>query len=275
MAYCAHTFVATPTIPVCLECGQTPQASPSQIESWRGCQRKHAYRRSRPRTQNRFAEAGTQAHDMLESWLRDAIPPPVAEHALARAVAQGLHLLPMPRTPGLVVEHNAKPMLLGVQWNMKLDYLYGYVPGEVVCIGDHKTTRSISEFAKTPETLATEDPQGLAYAYWAAEEFNVPRVVGQWTYYQRDGGAKPKPVVFVVARDEVRERFTAMHHADVVPMVRSRTLAPEELPRNLEHCTAFGGCAFVDECHAGITPHELASAALVQLRRPAAQETAA
>lgn len=269
VSYCDHTFVSTPTLPVCTSCGQTPNASPSQLETWIGCKRKHAYRRSRPRTQNKYAAYGTDVHAHLESWLRDGTAPDLSSQEGRTAMA-GLHLLPMPRTPGLIVEPRLQPTMLGVRWDMRIDYLCGYVPDRVIVVGDHKTTRSISEYAKTPETLATEDPQGIAYTYWAAHAFRVSHVVGQWTYYQRDGKHAAKPVLFVVSRDDVTARFTRMHHEHVLPMVRSRASPPEDLPRNLDHCDAFGRCPYIDECHAGLTPTEQAAYALKQIRKATA-----
>lgn len=271
MTWCDHVYAATPLLPVCTKCGRTPSASPSGVETWAGCRRKHAYRRSRPRKQNRFAAAGDVGHKFAENWLRDGTPPDATD-PIGRVMIGGLHLLPMPRAPGLVVEHKVQANLLGVMWSMRIDYLHGFVQNQLVCVGDHKTTRSISDFAKDADELAAH-PQGIAYPHWAAETFDVPFVVCQWTYYQRDGKAPPRPVVFVVSRDEARDRFTRMHVEHVLPMVRSFAHPPEDFPRDgIDNgfCYAFGECEHIAECHANLTPDERQRLALVQLRRAAA-----
>jgi hypothetical protein len=78
--------------------------SPSQIETWRGCQRKWAYSRIRPRSENVYALFGTRVHDILERWLADRVTPdhrtPEGLCALA-AVPE----IPPPQQPGAAVEH--------------------------------------------------------------------------------------------------------------------------------------------------------------------------
>lgn len=270
MSRCQHQWQPTSTIPVCALCGRVPNASPSQVETWLGCRRKHSYSRVRPRERENSAAAyGERCHTIAEAWLRDHVTPDLTTPE-GRTVYAGIDFLPVPRTPGLVIEHRATPTLLGVPWDMRLDYMFGYEPGRCIVIGDHKTTGSISDHAKAAELLATTDPQGIAYSHWAAEEFQVPIVIGQWTYYQRDARRKARPVVFTITREQARERFTAMHESAVMPMVSSRVNAPELMPRDglsNGHCSAYGGCPYQTECHAGITPAEHAASALHQLRR--------
>jgi hypothetical protein len=270
--WCDHQFVATPTIPICALCGQSPTSSPSQLEQWIGCRRKHAYNRSRARTPSGpAAYFGTQCHTACENWLNDRTPPDPTT-PVGRTVLPALALLPLPQTPGMIVEATARPNLLGVQWHMRVDLVHGYIPGVVVCVDDHKTTGDIHKNAKDAQTLSTTDPQGIAYTHWAAETFDVPLVVGTWRYMQRDAKAKPRPVIFTITRTDAAKRFARMHVDYVLPMVRSRVLPPEALPRDgLENgfCSAFGKCDHLDECHATLTPHERAKAALVQLRKAA------
>lgn len=263
---CHHRYVATPTIPICIHCGKPPNASPSQIETWRDCQRKHAYSRVRPRGQNASAAYGERCHTIAEAWLRDGTPPdPTTPEG--RTVLSGIHYLPMPRTPGLLIEHRATPTIFGVPWDMRLDYILPSPASGSVLIGDHKTTGDIAEHAKDTDTLSTTDPQGISYGYWAVDEFKVDFVVGQWTYYQRDAKAAARPVVFSISRTDVVERFAQMHVTDVLPMVRSRVLVPEELPRNLAACSKYGGCPYRDECLANVPAVDIAASALTKLRR--------
>jgi hypothetical protein len=265
---CEHHWLATPVLPVCIHCGRTPHASPSQLETWIGCQRKHAYNRSRPRQPSGpAAQYGDVCHTVLEDWERDGTPPDAnTDHG--RTCLPALPLLPLPRTPGMLVEHTAKPTMLGVDWFMRMDLLYGYVPKQSIVVHDHKTTGDIAENAKTPEELSTTDPQGISYLYWATETFDVPLGIGCWLYLERGKKpAKPRPVIFTITRDEARRRFAIMHVTYVLPMVRSRPYPPETFPRNLDYCDAFGRCAHMTECHSTLTDQERNQHALVQLRK--------
>lgn len=270
MPRCSHVWLLVDSspeaLPVCTSCGQAPTASPSQVETWRDCRRKWAYSRVRRRGPNKAADYGERCHAIAEAWLRDGTPPDTRTPE-GRTVLAGIHLLPSPGAPGLLIEHRATPVLHGIGWDMRLDYLFGFVADSHVIIGDHKTTGNIAELAKAAELLATTDPQGVAYSHWAAEEFQVPNVVGQWTYYQRDTKAPAKPVVFTVARAAVAERFAAMHRDEVLPMVRARAAPIESLPRSLDACSKYGGCPYQAECLVGISPQERADAALSRLRK--------
>jgi hypothetical protein len=221
---------------------------------------------------NAAAAFGDRAHGIVERWLRDGVPPD-ANTPEGRCILTGISLLPPPRTPGLLVEPPVRPVLFGIQWDMRLDYIWAPGPS-VLLIGDHKTTGNIRDNAKTTEELETTDPQGLAYGHWGTTTFDVAEAAGQWTYYQRDARVPAKPVPFRIRRADVAERFRAMHEAEVLPMVRSRWLPPEELPRNLAACTKYGGCSYQAECLAGVSGMELAAASLKKLA-PSADPLAA
>ena len=286
MPRCDHQWFFAPPLqlPVCVRCGREPTASPSQVETWRDCQRKWAYSRVREKTEHPSAAYGTRCHKLLEDWLIKRIPPP-NDTPEGKTVWTGLHLIPTPWTPGLGIEERATPVLGGpplaralgledgalgpsVAWDMRKDFRYGYTPdgGGVLVIGDHKTTGDIAKYAKTAETLSTTDPQGIAYTHDSAEHYDVAWVVGQWVYYQRDAKAKAKPVTFSISRQQARERFAKMHVEEVVPMVRARAAPIESLPRNLDACNSYGGCPYQRECHATITPEESAATLLTQIR---------
>lgn len=287
MTRCNHLWLQTDPLPVCARCGQQPTASPSQVETWRDCKRKWGYSRVRERGPNPAADYGTRCHTLLERWLLHGELPP-NDTPEGRTVWTGLHLLPMPRSPGLALEERATPVLGGPQlalalgladdalgpavaWDMRKDFRYGLTADGVV-IGDHKTTGDIAKYAKTSETLSTIDPQGVAYTHDCAEHYGVSWVVGQWVYYQRDAKAKAKAVTFQISRQQARERFAAMHVADVVPMVRARATPIDDLPRNLEACTKYGGCPYARECLATVSSQDRAMSALVQLRAAPAKE---
>jgi hypothetical protein len=287
MSRCSHQWLLVDTgptaLPVCTLCGRQPTASPSQVETWRDCQRKWAYSRIRPRKFNASAAFGERGHTVAEDWLRDGKPPD-ANTPEGRCILTGIALLPPPRpaTPDLMIEHRPKasdggPVNLGglgIGWDMRLDFVHSYVPGVSVTYGDHKTTGDIAENAKTPEVLTTIDPQGIAYGHWAAETFDVPVAHGHWNYYQRDAKVPARAVTFTAERAHLAQRFREMHEREVLPMVRARALPPEALPRTLSACTKYGGCDYQAECLADVSPLELAAASLEKLRgtTPAEQD---
>lgn len=281
MTRCSHQWLLVDTgptaLPVCTLCGRQPTASPSQVETWRDCQRKWVYSRVRPRKFNAAAAFGERGHTVAEDWLRDGKPPD-ANTPEGRCILTGIALLPPPRpaTPDLMIEHRVVADLggLGIGWDMRLDFVHSYVPGVSVTYGDHKTTGDIAENAKTPEVLTTIDPQGIAYGHWAAETFDVPVAHGHWNYYQRDGKVPARAVTFTAERAHLAQRFREMHEREVLPMVRARALPPEALPRTLSACTKYGGCDYQAECLADVSPLELAAASLEKLRgtTPAEQD---
>lgn len=271
MARCDHEFVPNPPgFPVCIHCGREPIASPSQVSTRKLCPRKHSYQRHRPYVQKASAKFGDVCHGITEAWGKYGTPPP-NDTDEGRCVLSGLHYLPLPGTA--VHEHPAWPNLFGINWSMRLDWICGFIPNEVVCFGDLKTTRSISEFAHDADYLANEDPQGIIYSHWLAETYDVPHVVGTWVYCQKDAKAKARAVVFTMSRTEAAERFADLYVRYAAPMTHDRVLPPEALPRNLDACNDFGGCDFKSECLRDVAPALIAKHAL--LRRPMPTKTTA
>ncbi|HKY51187.1 MAG TPA: PD-(D/E)XK nuclease family protein, partial [Candidatus Limnocylindria bacterium] len=78
--------------------------SPSQIETWRGCQRRWAYSRIRPRHDNPWAAFGTRVHTILERWLELRETP---DHTTpeGRCALAAVPEIPLPQSPGSAVEH--------------------------------------------------------------------------------------------------------------------------------------------------------------------------
>lgn len=235
-----------------------------------GCPRKWAYSRCRPKTTNKWAAFGDRSHAILESWLRDGTPPDPATDEGACVLA-GLHLLPMPGTACVETTINfltdgvnvipGKPTgVLPYPWvhyTGRLDLLAWYQPGVEVTVSDHKTTGDLAN-AKCPEDPPPDkpdkdlrtDPQRIVYSFAAGHLLRVPRVRAQWTYFRRKP-PKAEPSIFVERLEDTARRFWEMHWSVAVPLVRSQGMAPETMPRNLEHCRAFGGCPYRGECLQG------------------------
>lgn len=243
-----------------------PHVSPSQIDTRRGCARKHAYDRQRPYRQHPSAAAGDRVHRVLESWLQDRIVPNPATPE-GRCALTGIHHLPQ---PGQVLVEHAIRTDLGTPpaaYSMRLDMLYGYAPGRVVVVGDHKSTGDISRLAKR---VAHEDPsqdfvtdtQRIIYCHWAAEALQVPSVIAHWEYYQRDAKRDALAVVYQEDRETLRERFDHLHTRYSLPIIQDHGSRPEEHPRNLAYCRRYGRCQHMDECHADIPTHTAAAVLL-------------
>lgn len=220
--------------------------SPSQIATWRGCPRKWAYSRVRPRSENKYALFGTRVHAILEGWLTTKTLP--AEDTPERACAiAGLGLLPMPGTVQaevpLELEHE------GVRYVGFVDVLG--LPGDgSVLVLDHKTTGDL-KWAKTQEQLAC-DPQWITYGHWATKHYQAERANGRWLYYRR----KPPlahPVDVTASAQELADRFGEMHETDGRRIAAADGVPPEQLPRVLDHCNAYGGCPYKNECLGGMS----------------------
>lgn len=233
--------------------------SPSQIATWRGCCRKWAYSRSRPRTQNAYAAFGERVHKVLEAWLQwGVIPNPLSpEGACAMA---GLHYLPMPPQAG--VEHGFAFVFDGVLYNGRIDLLSGFVPRRHVVATDHKSTGDL-KWAKDATELQ-DDPQWITYGYYSAFALDVEWVIGQWVYYRRKPPASVD-VTIVESRAVLEQRFLRQHHLHVLPLAASRRCMPanEGPARELwidlhprvpdagqrgSECTKYGGCPYRAEC---------------------------
>lgn len=227
------------------------------MSTWLGCPRKWAYSRQRPRTSNQWAEFGTRAHTVIERWLVERVAPDPSTPEGA-CIVPALASLPAPGTD-LAVEVPIDLVYENVQYVGFVDLLYGYRPHEIVVIHDHKTTGDL-KWAKTPEELV-DDPQRITYSHWAAQSLSVEHVLAVWGYYQR----KPPRVRLAPVlehRDSLAARFAKLHRRAGLPIVQAQGKPPEELPRDLSHCSAFGGCPYRAECHSTLNPAELAAAAL-------------
>ena len=233
--------------------------SPSQIHTWRGCKRRWAYSRIRPRTSNRYAAFGTKTHEYREKWLRDGVPPD-ANTPEGRCAIAGLEHLPMPGT--CMVEIPIEFALEGVAYVGIADVVE-YQGG--VHVHDHKSCGSF-DWALTAEDLF-DDPQRIIYSYWAGAVLQAGEVEATWHYLRRKPPAC-RPVSIAEDTRSIQARMLDLHRRDGLPIAQASAgpVDPERFPRNLGHCTAYGGCPFADECLSGVSPLDRAAAALRSTR---------
>ena len=238
-----------------------PYVSASQISKFSSCPRKWAYSRIHREPPTKATEFGTLAHKHAEDWLTLGTPPPQTPEG--KCIIGGLEYLPLPKTPGLKVEHKFS-MSLDEQGGIsdtgivdyigQIDFIYGYDPGRIIVIGDHKTTSDL-RWVKTEDELSN-DPQRIVYAYWAVVAYDVDYVAAHWNYYPKRGGAA-KPVIVVEHRATIETKFKTQHINITLPLVSSLGLPPERIDRNLSHCNAFGGCPYKKACLVDMSPVEV------------------
>ena len=240
--------------------------SPSQIATFRDCPRKHAYSRVRPRTENKWAAFGSRAHTIAENWLEHGTPPD-ANTPEGVCILAGLGDLPMPRSPGSVVEHQFRETYLGATYTGRIDLVYGYRPGISVVICDHKTTGNLDYMMSLDPAHAgtdrdfTADPQRIVYSYWATQALGVESVTAHWQYYRR----KPplsRSIKMAEPAAEIEARFLRLHAAYSLPILAAVGHPPEHSARNLASCRKYGACPYRTECHHDVTPEQIAMAAL-------------
>lgn len=239
--------------------------SASEIEQFDLCQRRWAFiyiEQKRPPA-NESAALGTRVHKILEQWLKDGTAPDTLTDEGAIA-ASGLHLLPPPRTPGLVTEEQFSFTSRRAWFTGFKDFRYRDANG-LLRVGDHKTTKSFT-WAKSLEDILAH-PQALIYSI---DEFfrnpNDDRLALDWIYYKTTGSKKAELRSQIVTKQTVAEMF--FEHVDPVAGVITRmhdappgTSALEFEP-DFRACDAFGGCAFLSICNP--TPTQRVQATMTQ-----------
>lgn len=227
--------------------------SPSQITTWRRCQRKWGFDRiAKHKEQGKAAVFGERVHKVLEDWMRlGQVPGDDEAGALAR---KGLEYLPLPRT-ALGIEVAFKFDHEAVPYTGRIDLIYGHKPWTCVVISDHKTTKLRERVLTGAELL--DDPQWITYAYYAAQTYSVGHVVGQWTYFLRagwkdaDGVKGPALAIPVFASESVgaiTTKFHEQHRKYSLPIVESAGKDPNTLEPNTDACYDYGPCQHLGVC---------------------------
>lgn len=245
-----------------------------------------------PRSAAPSARLGTRSHEVAEAWLRDALPPDPGEiltlpygrgsgtkdHRPGQIIANGLHLLPPPRT--VVCEGNitlTTPQ--GVEWRGTIDFWgawdrgsHYYVPDgqgpiQWLLLGDHKTT-SGPQYAKDSADLI-RDTQACLYALHLMDRFGHRLIDLRWVYYltsldkapSKPGPDDPpgwlakweawveagRPLAWAVTATLTRaEAVATVSRAEAQALmadrIRDTNPDPDQVPPNRAECDKFGGC---------------------------------
>jgi hypothetical protein len=140
---------------------------------------------ARPKAETGALATGTEVHAMLEDYLLKGWWP-TADHPHRTKFDAVVPLLPRPKTPGMLVEHEFEfevypggPIMVGgidvalPPWKTGGDMDGTMVDLWYAGVDDHKTTSDM-KYAKTPEQLAV-NTQLIIYAYYL---FRLPALVG-------------------------------------------------------------------------------------------------
>lgn len=261
--------------------------SPTQVDTYRLCPRKWAWnkRDKIKKPSNRFAQRGTDAHDVLDAWLARGEPPDLSTE-IGKMVQPGLKLLPAPMSGES--EHEFRLTTEVGIYVMKLDHfkLEREADKILVDITDHKTTTDF-KWMKSPDDLM-QDVQACSYGIAGFKKVAIraqaegwedmrPVVLRKsWVYYRAGAegkeGSKPaaRKVQLVVLPegmpvpkkpDDVQaEHFGFMRTpellktfdgieataAEMLDHHRAGRMAMD-LPYNAGACEAYGGCPYRDD----------------------------
>jgi len=230
------------------------QVSPSQVDTWLLCKRKWAWRyigglKPPPKPS---AALGTEVHDnCLTPYLKDGKPLDfISFPKAANIAASGLHLLPAPKT--VRTEAAVGFTFEGVRWRGSRDFC-GFPSTPFV--GDHKTTKSVKNWAKSVEELKV-DSQVAVYGWqqWLDVTGAIGKDPGEihfrWVYYQTEGANLAIARDFLLTTAHLAKKVSdlSLTGAEIIA-TKGGTTKPTDLPPNPSACRAFGGCPYEGVCN--------------------------
>jgi hypothetical protein len=216
--------------------------SASQIQTFVDCQRKWAWRviEGVEEPPNASAERGRAVHAVLEQYLSGGAIDFTTE--IGYIAAAGLEHLPKPGTPGLLIEQEFH--FEGPSGHTYLGYKDLEQPGIVT---DHKTTSDL-KWQKTEDDLRT-DVQATLYAVdYFRKHSNEPDVELRWVYYQTKNTKKSAVTKLRMTQSRAWDNFLEIEKiAEQMHVVSERRAL--DLPPNIDHCSAYGGCPHQGRCN--------------------------
>ena len=223
--------------------------SASQVQTFIDCQRKWAWRYTEgvEEPSNASAEKGKAVHAVLEQYLSGGAIDFTTE--IGYIAASGLEHLPKPGTPGLLVEQEFH--FEGPSGHTYLGYKDleepALTPLMIGIVYDHKTTSDL-KWQKTEEQLR-DDIQATLYAvdYFRKNPAHL-EVELRWVYYQTKNTKKSAVTRLRVNQAETWQRFLEIEKTAEAMSVASEKRALD-LPPNINHCSAYGGCPHQGRCN--------------------------
>jgi len=215
--------------------------SASQFKTFESCNRKwgFTYVEGLRQPPTASTQLGTEVHTCAEAWLSSGTFPDLKSKPGA-IFAPGIEHLPKPSKD------------LEVESYFEFQGFRGYIDcvdltGEIPLVIDHKTTKN-PYYALTPEKLR-RDVQAIVYAASIFDRVpNASSLLLRWVYY-RTTTPQAFKVEVKVSRSEIDTAFDdILERSRSVSILREISTDARGIPRNLNHCNAFGGCPFKDRC---------------------------
>lgn len=208
------------------------------------------------------ADFGSRAHLQAEGYERFGIPLDLTTPE-GECIFAGVHLLPKPGTPGMVVEGDMVlnawgHLIIGRKDIEILPTPGGFIRPKVI---DHKTTSNFG-YALNEETITT-NIQAVLYAADAMVKTGSDSCDLEWIYYKSKKPYKAFPVRATVTRAQITptlERIKTL--ADEIQLIKSLGLKARDLPYNTKACHKYGRCPYYDPC--GLTANERMHALMSQ-----------
>lgn len=241
-----------------------PLFSATQVDTRDDCARKWGFYKIEgiKGAQNRFAARGEELHKIAEEFLIDGKAPP--ESDAGKVFKAGLRHLPAPGTC-LAVEEKFLWYPAGEAFGFsgRKDWLEK-VTGDLVRVGDHKTTTS-ANWIKPVEALRAH-PQPLIYgAHVFVEHPWLPTVDFRWLYYiwePRRPHAEPRD--WQMSASEIEDGFgKIVEKCRQMATWLKQGVRANELPYDVDACDKYGGCPYREHC--GLTPQERLRGIMAQL----------
>ena len=215
--------------------------SASQFKTFESCNRKwgFTYIEGLRQPPTASTQLGTEVHTCAEAWLGSGTFPDLKTKP-GSVFAPGIEYLPKPSKD------------LELESYFEHEGFRGYIDcvdlsGEIPLVIDHKTTKN-PYYALTAEKLRN-DPQAVIYAASIFDRVpDVSVLLLRWVYY-RTTTPQAFKVEVKVSRSEIDNKFKdILRRSSSMPILRGISKDARGIPRNLNHCNAFGGCPFRDRC---------------------------
>jgi CRISPR/Cas system-associated exonuclease Cas4 (RecB family) len=229
--------------------------SASQVQTFSDCPRKWAWRyvAGVEEPPSPAAELGRAVHAELEKYLRGGDIDFTTE--VGYIAVAGIEHLPKPGTVGLRIEEEFH--FEGPSGHSYLGYKDLEVPGvvhlaQLGVVYDHKTTSDL-KWQKTEDDLK-RDIQATLYAVdYFRNHPDESEVELRWVYYQTKNTKKSAITRLRVHQTDAWNRFLEIEQI-AETMSTAAEKQPLDLPPNINHCSAYGGCPHQGRCN--LSPFE-------------------
>ncbi len=227
--------------------------SASQIDTYRDCHRKWAFRYidGAVGEVNRFAEWGTVLHKRLQVYSNTGDLGDTNDDDF-KIILPAIEHIPPPKTgaaePPFTLETEHGPLIGFID-------LTDFVDDQNRPVNvDYKTTSNL-KWALTEEELRS-NVQSVLYAVRTLEKYQTDECVNRWIYLQRSADRpKAKKVEVVMNLAEVAKHWDGvLEDFGKMKQLRESGVTAKDVAYNALACDKYGGCPFKSIC--GLSPME-------------------